>query len=136
MRSPSRRSISPCCATSGGWEPETRAGGSIARVLVEENKWRAQRWGVEAELADYAAGCLKPMSALVEELIELLRDDAAELGCLPELERAREIVANGTSADHQLAVYNKPSEAGASTSEAQRAVVEWLVQATVPARPS
>jgi carboxylate-amine ligase len=106
------------------------------RTLLEENKWRAQRWGVEAELADYAAGRLKPMSALIEELIEVLRDDAAALGCLSELERAREVIANGTSADRQLAIYNKAIEAGASTEEAHRAVVEWLMQASVPARPS
>ena len=43
------------------------------------------------------------MRELVEELIELLREDAAELGCLAELERARAIVAEGTSADRQLA---------------------------------
>ena len=30
------------------------------RMLIEENKWRAQRWGVEAELADFAAASLKP----------------------------------------------------------------------------
>ena len=62
------------------------------QILIEENKWRAQRWGVEAELADFAAGCLKPMATLVDELIALVRDDAAELGCLAEVERARKIV--------------------------------------------
>ena len=38
-------------------------------MLIEENKWRAQRWGVEAELADFAAGRLKPMGALIDELL-------------------------------------------------------------------
>ena len=94
------------------------------RILIEENKWRAQRWGVEAELADFAAGRLKPMRELVEELIELLREDAAELGCLAELERARAIVADGTSADRQLAVYRAALERGAEPPEALRAVVQ------------
>ena len=53
----------------------------------------------------------------------LLRDDAAELGCLAELERAREIVADGTSADRQLAVYRAALEQGAEPPEALRAVV-------------
>ena len=101
------------------------------RILIEENKWRAQRWGVEAELADFAAGRLKPMRDLVEELIELLRDDAAELGCLPELERARAIVADGTSADRQLAVYRATLEKGVEPPEALRAVVRWLIDATL-----
>jgi carboxylate-amine ligase len=105
------------------------------RILVEENKWRAQRWGVEAELADFAAGRLKPMRELVEELIELLREDAAELGCTAELERARTIVADGTSADRQLAVYRAALEERAEPSEALRAVVQWLVGATLEGVP-
>src|SRR5262249_32357471 len=48
-------------------------------MLIEENIWRAQRWGIEAELADYGAGCLKPMKVLAREMAELLREDAAEL---------------------------------------------------------
>ena len=105
------------------------------RILVEENKWRAQRWGVEAELADYGAGCLKPLRALVEELIDLLRADAAELGCLAELERAREIVAGGTSADRQVAVHRKALAEGASAEEARCAVVDWLIQETKAGLP-
>lgn len=106
------------------------------RILIEENKWRAQRWGVEAELADFAAGCLKTMGDLVEELIALLREDAAELGCLAELERAREIVAGGTSADHQLAVYRDALREGAADEEARAAVVHWLREATLRGVPA
>jgi len=105
------------------------------RVLLEENKWRAQRWGVGAELADFAAGRLKPMTMLIEELVALLRDDAAELGCLAELERARTIVADGTSADRQLAVYQKAIVDGADAREALRAVTRWLARATVAGVP-
>lgn len=106
------------------------------RILIEENKWRAQRWGVEAQLADFAAGCLKPMTALIDELITLVRDDAAELGCLAEVERARKIVSDGASADRQLAVYHKALADGANTEEARRAVVRWLSQATLVGVPS
>ncbi|MFL5332207.1 MAG: carboxylate-amine ligase [Geminicoccaceae bacterium] len=105
------------------------------RILIEENKWRAQRWGVEAELADFAAGHLKPMRDLVEELIALLAEDAAELGCLTELERARTIVANGTSADRQLAVYWDALARGLPPAEAQREVARWLSAATLEGVP-
>jgi glutamate---cysteine ligase / carboxylate-amine ligase len=105
------------------------------RILIEENKWRAQRWGVDAELADFAAGRLRPMGDLVEELIGLVREDAAELGCLPELERAREIVAAGTSADRQLAVYRRAIEGGGSPEEGHRAVIHWLVDRTLVGPP-
>ena len=105
------------------------------RILIEENKWRAQRWGVEAELADFAAGRLKPMRELVEELIGLLREDAAELGCLPELEHARAMVTGGTSADRQLAIYRAALAGGAADAQAQAAVVDWLREATLNGIP-
>lgn len=106
------------------------------RILLEENKWRAQRWGIEAELADLGAGCLKPMATLVEELIELVREDALELGCLAEVERAREIARRGTSADHQLALYHDALREGASPEEACRMVVDWLIEATLADLPA
>jgi carboxylate-amine ligase len=105
------------------------------RILLEENKWRAQRWGIEAELADLGAGCLKPMRTLVEELIELVREDAIELGCLAEVERAREIVERGTSADRQIALYHEALREGASPEEACRMVVDWLLEATLADLP-
>ena len=105
------------------------------QILIEENKWRAQRWGVEAELADFAAGCLKPMANLVDELIALVRDDAAELGCLAEVERARKIVNDGASADRQLAVYHKALADGADAEEGRRAVVRWLTEASLVGLP-
>ena len=106
------------------------------RILIEENKWRAQRWGVEAELADFAAGCLKSMRDLVEELIDLLSEDAAALGCLAELDRAREIVKQGTSADRQLAVYREALRSGAEDEQARTTVVHWLRNATLRGVPA
>lgn len=106
------------------------------RILLEENKWRAQRWGIEAELADFGAGCLKPMPTLVAELIELLHDDAVELGCLAELERTRDIAANGTSADRQRAIYVEARAGGADDDEARIAVVDWLIAATAAGLPA
>jgi len=97
------------------------------RLLILENKWRAQRYGVEAELADYGKRKLVPMSELTDELIELLRPHAEELGCLAEIEHARTIVQRGTSADHQLRVYNAALAAGATDHDAQVAVVDWLI---------
>lgn len=104
---------------------------SYRRILIEENRWRAQRWGVEAELADFGAGCMKPMKELVDEIIDQVREDAEALGCLAEVERCRAIVADGTSADRQIAVYHETLRQGASPEEAYRAVVDWLVATTV-----
>ena len=51
---------------------------------------------------------------MIEELIALTREDAAALGCETELGRIRRIVAEGTSADRQLAIYSEGIEAGRS----------------------
>jgi glutamate---cysteine ligase / carboxylate-amine ligase len=101
------------------------------RTLVAENKWRAQRYGLQGTLADFGRRTLVPFSDLVEELIALLRDQARELGCLVHLERARDILRDGTSADHQLKVYQAALGAGASEHEAQMQVVDWLIGASL-----
>ena len=101
------------------------------RILILENKWRAQRYGVEAELADFGKRVVVPMPELIDELIELLRPHAEALGCIAEVEHARVIARRGTSADHQLKVYHDALAAGASDHDAQVAVVDWLVAQSV-----
>lgn len=105
-------------------------------MLLQENKWRAQRFGVGGTLADYGQRRLVPFAELMDELIDLLKEDAAELGCLPELMRAREIVQDGTSADHQLRVYQAAIAAGAEPGEARRKVVDWLIDASLEDVPA
>lgn len=100
---------------------------TYADMLVEENVWRAQRYGVEGSLMDFGAGELIPYPELIDELIELVQKDADELGCTTEVEHAREIVARGTSADRQLQAYGEALAAGASDQEAVRAVVDLLI---------
>ena len=101
------------------------------RTLVDENKWLAQRHGILAELADFGVLARKPFGVLVEEIIELVRDEAMRLGCLPEVLRAREILDRGTSADQQLTVYAGARAAGAGEREAAQAVVDWLIEETM-----
>jgi glutamate---cysteine ligase / carboxylate-amine ligase len=101
------------------------------RTLVEENKWLAQRHGIVAELADFGVLARKPFGVLLEEIIELVRDEAMRLGCLPEVLRAREILDRGTSADRQLNVHARACAAGAGEHEATQAVVDWLIEETM-----
>jgi carboxylate-amine ligase len=103
-----------------------------APMLISENIWRAQRYGVQGTLMDFGKGVLVPFDELVEEMIEMLRPDAEELGCWPEVERARLIVAEGTSAERQIATYQDAIEGGASTEEALKRVVDHLIEDTVP----
>jgi len=104
---------------------------TYADMLVEENVWRAQRYGVEGSLMDFGTGELIPYAELIEELIDLVSEDADELGCVAEVEHAREIVARGTSADRQLEVYRAAMATGADEQEALRAVVDLLIHESV-----
>jgi carboxylate-amine ligase len=104
---------------------------TYADMLVEENLWRAQRYGVEGSLMDFGIGELVPYPELIDELIDLVRKDADELGCVAEVEHAREIVARGTSADRQLRVYREALAAGADDQQALRAVVDLLIDDSV-----
>lgn len=100
-------------------------------ALVAENRWIAQRHGASGMLLDFGRGEAVPFGDLVEELIELVRHEAEALGCLAEVERARRIVAEGTSADRQLAVFAAAMEEGRSEDEALRDVVDHLLAETL-----
>lgn len=75
--------------------------------LMNENKWRAARYGVAGKLLDLGAGCEKPFSGLAHELLEFVDDVVDDLDSRDECERILEIVATGTSADRQLAVFER-----------------------------
>ena len=95
--------------------------------LLEENRWHAMRYGISNGLIDLGQRKLVPFADLMEELIELVREDAEALGCLAEVEAAREIVANGTSADRQRAIYQDAIEAEMPVPEALHEVVRHLM---------
>ena len=99
-------------------------------VLIAENRWRAMRYSFDERLLDLARGELVPFSDMVEELIELVRQDAEALGCVREVEYMRTILERGTSAHRQLRAYDAARAAGASEREALIAVVDFLVRET------
>jgi glutamate---cysteine ligase / carboxylate-amine ligase len=99
--------------------------------LVSENRWLAQRFGTTRALIDFGKGEPIPFGSLVEELLELIAEDAAFFGCEREVAHAKQIVVDGTSAAHQLAVYERRLGEGASPKEALQGVVDYLVDETV-----
>ena len=100
-------------------------------ALVAENRWLAQRHGISGELLDFGRGEAVPFRDLVEEMIALIGSEADALGCRAEVERARTIAAEGTSADRQLAVFRAATAAGRSEQAALRDVVDHLVAETL-----
>ncbi len=104
---------------------------SYPLFLLSENRWRAQRYGVDSSLFDFGRGELVPFRDLVDELLVLLREDAEALDCWPEVEHARTIVDRGTSANRQIACFNRLLSDGAPADEALRGVVDHLIAETL-----
>ncbi|MGB5621801.1 MAG: carboxylate-amine ligase [Gammaproteobacteria bacterium] len=99
-------------------------------MLLMENRWRAMRYSFDEGMVDLAKGEIIPYPQLVEELIEIVSEDAEELGCLPEVLRARDMLKGGTSAHKQIRAYGQALEEGASEHEALQAVVDFLIAET------
>ncbi len=100
-------------------------------MLVQENRWRAQRYGTDEGLVDFGRGEIVPYQDLLDELIELTRFDAVALDCAEEVKHAREILRRGTSAHRQIEVYEEALEEGADKNEALKAVVDFLIEETL-----
>ncbi|MFZ7089821.1 carboxylate-amine ligase [Primorskyibacter sp. 2E233] len=98
------------------------------RFLIGENRWRAQRYGVDEGLIDFGAAEIVDFPALVDEMIELIEQDAGILRCLREVERAREIALEGNSSTRQRAVLAKAKSEGLDHEGQMRAVVQHLVE--------
>ena len=91
--------------------------------LIEENKWRAVRFGLDGNLIDFGKEKEQPARELVTEMLEWFVDDVVdELGSRREVEYAFEIMRGGSSADRQLATYDRTGDL--------RAVVDRLVAET------
>lgn len=110
---------------------ENRKFRQYSRMLIQENNWRAQRYGSDESLIDFGIGKLVPVSDLAEELIEMVKDQAIELGAFEHVERIRTIVAEGTSSDRQRAVYDGALTDGLSQADALHLVVDHLIDETV-----
>ena len=75
------------------------------RALIEENKWRAARWGVEGNLIDFGKQAEVPMRELGEELLDFVDDVVDDLGSRDALAPIERILREGTSAERQLKTY-------------------------------
>ncbi len=100
------------------------------RMLMDENRWRAQRYGVTRGLIDLSRGEQIAYPVLIEELIGTLEEEARALGCFDEVQHARKILDRGTSSCNQLSVYAEAKAGGADDREALISVVDWLVTET------
>ena len=101
-----------------------------SRLLISENRCRAQRYGFDEGLVDFGRGEVVAYAELLEEIIELLREDARHFGCLGEIEAARDVLERGTSANREVACYQAALAAGNSEQDALNAVVDQIIAET------
>jgi carboxylate-amine ligase len=91
--------------------------------LIDENKWRAVRYGLSGRLIDFGKQQELPARELIREMIEwFIGDIVDELGSRDEVAHAFRILDEGSSADRQLAVYERTGDL--------KAVVDHLIAET------
>jgi len=92
------------------------------RLLINENKWRAARYGISGKLIDFGKKGEIEAKILIGELLEFVDDVLDDLGSREEINYIYKIMENGTGADRQLAVWEETND--------MKKVVDFIVQET------
>ena len=101
----------------------------VDRSIAVENKWRAQRYGVQGTFVT-RSGAVE-VGDMLDGILDLVAADAEALDCVEPVERCRAIVAEGTSADAQLRIFTENEHEGADI--ALHKVTRWIRDATLMA---
>ena len=99
-------------------------------MLIRENRWRAMRYSFDEGLIDLARGAVVPFGELLDEMLDLIAEDADALGCTKEVASVRDILERGTSAHRQLRAYEQEQAAGKSVEDSLKTVVDTLIENT------
>jgi carboxylate-amine ligase len=99
------------------------------RLLIQENKWRAVRYGLDGSMIDFGKQKEVPTRDLIHELLDFVDDVVDPLGSRKEIEHIHTIMQRGTSADEQLEIYN-------SSNNDLNAVVDRLIDQTMENVPT
>jgi carboxylate-amine ligase len=92
------------------------------RRLIDENRWRAARYGLDGKLIDFGRKCEMEERELLHEMLEFIGTEVDELGTQREIGHIERIMREGTGADRQLAVWEATHD--------MKAVVDQIVQET------
>ena len=93
------------------------------RMLIQENKWRAVRWGIDGKMIDFGKQKEVPTRDLILELLDFVDDVVDELGSRKEIEHIHTILERKTSAEEQLRVFAETKDL--------KAVVDRLIELTM-----
>jgi glutamate---cysteine ligase / carboxylate-amine ligase len=98
--------------------------------LIQENKWRASRYGIDGSLIDFGIEEAVPVPQLWSEILELIDDVVDDLGTRKDVEYVQTILKNGTSADRQLGTFRQAVAAGDGDEQALVKVMDQLIAET------
>jgi carboxylate-amine ligase len=103
---------------------------TLSTHYIEENKWRAARYGMDAEIVDFTQNRSMPMRDSFHELLDFVDDVVDDLDTRREMHYIRSLLDDprGTGADRQIAIYN-------ATRDTQ-AVARYLIEQTAQAANS
>jgi carboxylate-amine ligase len=93
------------------------------RMLIQENKWRAVRWGIDGKMIDFGKQKEVPTRDLILELLDFIDDVVDELGSRKEIDHIHTILERRTSAEEQLRVFAETNDL--------KAVVDRLIELTM-----
>src|SRR5204863_2232764 len=80
------------------------------RRLLDENRWRASRYGIDGKLIDFGRETEVETRSLLNELLEFVSTEVDELGSKKEMAHIERIMREGTGADRQLAVFARSQD--------------------------
>jgi carboxylate-amine ligase len=109
----------------------------VGRAITQENKWHAQRHGVDAVFVDPFARSPLTAKEWLDQVLDLIAEDVEALGCASDIKHLATLAAEGTSADRQIEVFTKSKAAGRKRLTAIADVIDWVTaqtQANGPAR--
>jgi len=92
------------------------------RRLIDENRWRASRYGLDGKMIDFGRKCEIEERLLLHEMLEFIAPEIDELGSHTEMAHIERIIQEGTGADRQLAVWERTRDV--------KAVVDHIVEET------
>lgn len=103
---------------------------ALTRRVIDENRWRAKRFGTEAKFFDESGAEPEPLPQMLARLRELCAPDIRALDSAAALAPLDAIVAQGSSAHVQLALYREQRDRGLGRVPSLEAVVDWLRSTT------
>lgn len=80
------------------------------RRLLDENRWRASRYGIDGKLIDFGREAEVETKSLINELLHFVSTEVDELGSKREMAHIERILREGTGADRQLAVWEETQD--------------------------